>query len=218
MPTMEERLTSLERSARLWRMGALGLSFALVASLLMGTAQPVQSGTDLEEVRRWAAGVQRALATTTLDSLRVKRLEVVNDEGRTIVLAAADASKHGILEVWNRDSRGRALVGHYPDGLPLIGLEDGGHHLRAGLFATDVGGSLELYDGPTTELRNCAMFLHADERSVNLGVKLKDSLMHSVAMYSEKLGPGPEYVSVKADSNSRYGRQHAVPVSPRQKP
>jgi len=118
---LEERLTRLERGLRLWRGLAVGLGVAILAGLAWGADAP------------------------SAETLRARRIELVNEAGAVTALLASDLTG-GQLRLYTHEGRehirlittgaGGELEMTSPSGQSLVSLHGG---FVAGMVRVDAG-------------------------------------------------------------------------------
>jgi hypothetical protein len=114
--TLEARIEKLEKANRNWRRAALSTSI-LVAMFLAFSASEFASPSN-------TAIAQLPKKPEVTDTLRVRRLEVINNEGTTCaVIDSRDAG--GALALHNNEGKLSAVIGSRGDGANLVLLHTG---------------------------------------------------------------------------------------------
>lgn len=123
-PTVEARLASLERSARRWRAGCAALLAVGVGALVLGADKPPPA---------------------SFDTLRVKRLEVANDDGKVVgTLSALDGE--GMLILNNKAGKTAVGLGAVEAGGILTIHNNSGTKCIMLTGGDDTGGRISLRD------------------------------------------------------------------------
>ena len=130
MKTVEQRLESLEKSARRYRLATVVLALVIVAGVTMG-----QTGSDISDVVKTRrvevyddAGNMVVLIANTehggmmgvsnvagepkvaiANTERGGAVEISNKTGESIVTLSADEYGNGVVGAWDRKGKGRTL-------------------------------------------------------------------------------------------------------------
>lgn len=129
---VESELAGARRDARRWKSGTLALAALAAVGGLAAAAQSVR----VEDV------------------IKVRRLEVVG-EGDKVVLLAQAGESGGQLDVWSKGGANVVRLSSAGDGGDVSVWNEGGKPV-AGLFATQLGGRLEIGDADGTTLATFA--------------------------------------------------------------
>lgn len=149
---IERDLASARRDARRWRRGAVALGSLLAAGTLLAAVQD----------------------SPVVDVIRTRRLEVVGEENKVMLLATAGETG-GQLDVWSKAGANTVRLASAADGGDLSLWNVQGKPV-GGLFATPLGGRIEIGDADGTPLATFArgadggaMVLHgAGEKAASL--------------------------------------------------
>ncbi|MFM8784845.1 MAG: hypothetical protein ACKOFI_06775, partial [Phycisphaerales bacterium] len=149
---IERDLASAQRDARRWRRGAVALGSLLAAGTLIAAVQD----------------------SPVVDVIRARRLEVVGEENKVMLLATAGEAG-GQLDVWSKAGANTVRLASAADGGDLSLWNVQGKPV-GGLFATPLGGRIEIGDADGTPLATFArgadggaMVLHgAGEKAASL--------------------------------------------------
>ena len=101
MSETNDRIESLEREVRRLRTGLLILAVALVAAFALGATQG------------------------TPDELKLRRLAIVDADGKDRVVASTFPDGSASIEFYDQDAKGRIIAGTVADGRAIIGIYDG---------------------------------------------------------------------------------------------
>ncbi|MBI3128501.1 MAG: hypothetical protein HYZ11_12920 [Candidatus Tectomicrobia bacterium] len=128
----EERLSRLERENRLLKRGFMGLAVAAAAAVLMGQAAPPRP--------------PQPAAPAYAQLLRVKRLEIIGDNGVPVVILGQQRS-YGHIAVTNPAGRALVSLGTTRSGKGFISTYDGRDIRLAAIGATREGaGAIVVYN------------------------------------------------------------------------
>jgi hypothetical protein len=108
---IEERLAKLERGSRAWRRMALALALIIVVCLICSQA------THEARSQTTSSGLASASQSgQTLDQIRAKSLEIVDDKGQRVALLTGTSDGGAVLFVSAREHFGSAYLMLGPDG------------------------------------------------------------------------------------------------------
>lgn len=144
--SLKASLEAAERRARRWRAAALLLAGAGV----LGAAGAFTASPPL--ARAWSAGALGAAPVSaighvpealTADVIRTRRLEVVRDDGK-VVLLAFESEGGGQLDLWNASGANTARLASPEEGGDLVLFNSKGQ-MVVGAYAADQGGRIEAF-------------------------------------------------------------------------
>ena len=117
MKTIEDRIGALERSNRQHRYVSIALALVVLAAVSIAGG-PRQDETDpdkkapmrefLKELKQHRAWTEGLLAHGTIDVIRAKKFEVVNDDGQSLVKLTTAENGEGMVVI--QSPKGQVLV------------------------------------------------------------------------------------------------------------
>jgi hypothetical protein len=113
--SIEDRLAKIERESRAWRRIALALALLIGASLSCTQSNqgpPASPSTP-------SALAEASQSGRTLDTIRARKLEIVNDVGETVALLA-DGPTGGFLEIEAGDKKSYVIIASLPNEMGLM--------------------------------------------------------------------------------------------------
>lgn len=111
MKSLEERLSQLESSHRCWRLAAVGMGVALICAVAMGAT--FRNRNDVVRVR----GIEivnengECLLKIGAGKRGVASIETFNNRGKRATIITCNQRGDGVLEIYNNDSKRVVGVG-----------------------------------------------------------------------------------------------------------